>query len=40
MGNPDQLKYRVGDVSYQSAFEGWTLAETFVLNRYRKEALG
>lgn len=40
MANPDQLKYRVGDVSYQSAFEGWTLAETFVLNRYRKKAIG
>lgn len=40
MSNPEQLKYRVGDVSYQSAFEGWTLAETFVLNRYRKKAIG
>lgn len=40
MGNPDQLQHRVGDVSYQSAFTGWTLAETFVLNRYRKKAIG
>lgn len=40
MGNPDQTQYRVGDVSYQSSFEGWTLAETFVLNRYRKKAIG
>lgn len=40
MGNPDQTQYRVGDVSYQSAFTGWTLAETFVLNRYRKKAIG
>lgn len=40
MGNPDQTQYRVGDVSYQSAFTGWTLAETFVLNRYRKRAIG
>lgn len=36
MSNPEQLQYRVGNVSYQSSFLGWTLAETFVLNRYRK----
>lgn len=36
MSNPEQLQYRVGNVSYQSSFRGWTLAETFVLNRYRK----
>lgn len=39
MANPDQLQYRVGNVSYQSSFQGWTLAETFVLNRFRKKAL-
>lgn len=39
MANPDQLQYRVGNVSFQSSFAGWTLAETFVLNRYRKKAL-
>lgn len=38
MANPEQLRYRVGDVSYQSAFQGWTLAEQAVLNRYRKRA--
>lgn len=38
MGNPDQTNYRVGNISYQSHFTGWTLAETFVLNRYRKTA--
>lgn len=38
MGNPDQTNYRVGNVSYQSHFQGWTLAETFVLNRYRRTA--
>lgn len=38
MGNPDQTNYRVGNISYQSHFQGWTLAETFVLNRYRKTA--
>lgn len=40
MANPDQLQYRVGNVSFQSSFAGWTLAETFVLNRYRKRAVG
>lgn len=38
MANPDQTNYRVGNISYQSHFQGWTLAETFVLNRYRKTA--
>lgn len=38
MANPDQTNYRVGSVSYQSHFQGWNLAETFVLNRYRKRA--
>lgn len=38
MGNPDQTNYRVGNISYQSHFQGWTLAETFVLNRYRRTA--
>lgn len=39
MANPEQTHYRVGNVSFQSAFTGWTLAEQFVLNRYRKKAL-
>ena len=39
IANPDQVQYRVGNVSFQSSFQGWTLAETFVLNRYRKRAL-
>lgn len=38
MANPDQVQYRAGEVSYQSMFNGWTLAEQFVLNRYRKRA--
>ena len=38
MANPDQTMYKVGSVSYQSHFRGWTLAETFVLNRYRSRA--
>lgn len=40
MANPDQVQYRAGEVSYQSSFSGWTLVETFVLNRYRKRAAG
>lgn len=40
MGNPEQTQYRAGNVSFQSHFQGWTLAELFVLNRYRKRALG
>ena len=38
MANPEQVQYRVGNVSYQSSFSGWSLAETFVLNRYRRRA--
>ena len=38
MANPDQTNYHSGSVSYQSHFQGWTLAETFVLNRYRRKA--
>lgn len=40
MANPDQVQYRAGEVSYQSSFAGWTLAETFTLNRYRKRSAG
>lgn len=38
MGNPDQVQYKSGNTSFQSYFTGWSLAETFVLNRYRKRA--
>lgn len=40
MGNPDQLQYKVGNISFQTGFRGWTLAEAFVLNRYRKRVSG
>lgn len=40
MGNPDQLQYKVGNISFQTGFRGWNLAETFVLNRYRKRVTG
>ena len=38
MQNPSQLAHKVGEVSFQGGFTGWTLAELFVLNRYRKRA--
>ena len=40
MANPDQVQYKLGNMSFQSFFNGWTLAETFVLNRYRKRSTG
>lgn len=39
VANPEQLATDVGSVSIRGGFNGWTLAETFVLNRYRKTAL-
>lgn len=38
VANPEQLETRVGEVSVKGSFTGWTLAESFVLNRYRKTA--
>lgn len=38
MANPDQITHTVGTVSLGGGFSGWTLAELFVLNRYRKRA--
>ena len=38
MANPDQLRSQVGAVSLYNGFNGFSLAETFVLNRYRKRA--
>lgn len=39
-GNPELVRqYSVADYSEsRTVFQGWTLAETFVLNRYRKRA--
>lgn len=37
--NPEQLPSKVGSVEIRGAFTGFTLAETFVLNRYRRTAL-
>lgn len=38
VANPDQLASTVGEVTL-AGWQGWTLAETFVLNRYRVRAL-
>lgn len=38
MANPEQLQTRVGEISV-AGWQGWTLAELFVLNRYRVRAL-
>lgn len=39
VANPEQIATDVGTVSTRGGFAGWTLAETFVLNRFRKRAL-
>lgn len=36
--NPSQVPYDVGSVSYRGGFNGWTLTELAVLNRYRVRA--
>lgn len=38
VANPAQIASDVGSVSLRGGFTGWTLAETFVLNRYRKRS--
>ncbi|WP_422748596.1 hypothetical protein ACN27E_09765 [Mycobacterium sp. WMMD1722] len=38
VANPEQLDSTVGSVGLRGGFQGWTLAEMFVLNRYRKRA--
>ncbi|TSE00661.1 hypothetical protein FOS14_06420 [Skermania sp. ID1734] len=38
VANPEQLDQTIGSVGVRGAFQGWNLAETFVLNRYRKRA--
>ena len=35
---PEGLKYATGVVSFSEAFNGFTLAEQMVLNRYRRRA--
>lgn len=38
LANPEQLRYQAGSVQINDSFRGWTLAESFVLNRYRRRA--
>lgn len=38
VANPEQLHYAAGSARISGAFNGWTLPEAFVLNRYRKKA--
>ncbi len=38
LANPGQIKTRVGEVAIDGGFSGWTLAELFVLNNYRRRA--
>lgn len=38
LANPEQLRTQVGSQSVYNGFSGWSLAESFVLNRYRKRA--
>lgn len=38
LANPEQIDQMVGGVRTGNGFAGWTLAETFVLNAYRKRA--
>lgn len=38
VANPEQVPYDTGSVSMRGGFVGWSLAETFVLNRYRRRA--
>ncbi|RJN32904.1 hypothetical protein [Nesterenkonia natronophila] len=39
VANPEQMSWAAGSARVSGAFRGWTLAETFVLNRYRKRAM-
>lgn len=38
IANPEQIPTTTGSVTVNGGFSGWSLAETFVLNRYRKRA--
>lgn len=38
VSNPGQLKGAAGPFQMNGGFTGWSLAELFVLNRYRKRA--
>lgn len=38
LANPEQVDSGVGSTWTRGSFQGWTLAELFVLNRYRVRA--
>lgn len=38
LANPEQLAYSTGAVNFAGGFQGFSLAELAVLNRYRKRA--
>lgn len=38
LANPEQIDYSVGSTRLGRGFQGWSLAETFVLNRYRRRS--
>lgn len=38
VANPEQVDYAVGSVQQGKGFQGFSLAETFVLNRYRRRS--
>ena len=38
LANPEGLRYATGAVTFNQAFEGFSLAERIVLDRYRKKA--
>lgn len=39
LSNPEQVDSTVGSVNVRGGFQGWSLAELIVLNRYRRRAL-
>lgn len=38
IANPEQIAYETGSVKMRGGFQGWSLAELSVLNRYRKRS--
>lgn len=38
IANPEQIDYSIGGTRIGRGFQGWSLAETFVLNRYRRRS--
>lgn len=38
VANPEQLQSQIGSVAMRGGFQGWSLAELFILNSYRGTA--